>query len=301
MTDGLRIVGLHKRFGDLVALDGVSLDVPRGALIGFLGPNGAGKTTTMRAVMGMVRPDAGTITWDGDEIGQAVRRRIGYMPQERGLYARMKAKEQIVYFGQLAGLDKQEARRRADRWLERLDLGDRADSLLQELSGGNQQRVQLAVALVHEPDLLILDEPFAGLDPVAAETMRAVIAERTELGASVLFSSHQLDLVSNLTSEAVIVAGGVVVASGSIDDLRSSSPVRRLRIRWKESIGAWTPLEGSLLAFDGRTATVELPATSDSAASIAHALNAGPIDDLSMEPPELSELFGELVGAGDVQ
>ncbi len=298
MTDGLSIVGLRKKFGDLVALDGVSLDVARGSLIGFLGPNGAGKTTTMRSVMGMVRPDAGTITWDGAEIGEDIRRRIGYMPQERGLYARMKAREQIVYFGQLAGIDKTEAGRRADGWLERLDLSDRADSLLQELSGGNQQRVQLAVALVHEPELLILDEPFAGLDPVAAETMRTVLAERTHDGAAVLFSSHQLDLVSNLTSEAVIVADGTVVAAGPIDDLRSSSPVRRLRIRWKQPVEQWTPLSGSLVYFDGRTATVELSADTDSAASIAHALSAGAIDDLSMEPPELSELFRELVGAG---
>jgi ABC-2 type transport system ATP-binding protein len=301
MSDGLRIVGLEKRFGNLVALAGVSLDVARGALIGFLGPNGAGKTTAMRAVMGMVRPDAGTITWDGSEIGEEMRRRIGYMPQERGLYARMKSKEQIVYFGQLAGLDKAEAGRRADSWLERLDLSDRADSLLQELSGGNQQRVQLAVALVHEPELLILDEPFAGLDPVAAETMQGVIAERTDRGAAVLFSSHQLDLVSNLTSEAVIVADGSVVAAGSIDDLRSSSPVRRLRIRWKQPVQRWTPFEGSLLSFDGRTATVEMPADSDSGANIGHALSAGPIDHLSLEPPELSELFGQLVGTGREQ
>ncbi len=298
MTDGLSIVGLRKTFGDLVALDDVSLDVARGSLIGFLGPNGSGKTTTMRAVMGMVRPDAGTITWDGAVIGEDIRRRIGYMPQERGLYARMRAKEQIVYFGQLAGLDKTEAGRRADVWLDRLDLSDRADSLLQELSGGNQQRVQLAVALVHEPELLILDEPFAGLDPVAAETMQRVLAERTEDGAAVLFSSHQLDLVSNLTSDAVIVADGTVVAAGSIDDLRSGSPVRRLRIRWKQPIEHWTPLQGSLLSFDGRSATVEMSAGSDSAAGIAHAVSAGAIDSLSMEPPELSELFSDLVKAG---
>ncbi|NNE95113.1 MAG: ATP-binding cassette domain-containing protein [Acidimicrobiales bacterium] len=298
MDRGLNIVNLHKRFGDVVALNGVSLTVPQGALIGFLGPNGSGKTTTMRAVMGMVRPDAGSISWNGADITEAVRRRIGYMPQERGLYARMRAREQIVYFGQLAGLDRSEAGRRAGQWLERLDLGDRADSLVQELSGGNQQRVQLAVSLVHDPELLILDEPFAGLDPVAAETMREIISERTQKGASVLFSSHQLDLVSNLTSDAVIVANGSVVASGSIDELRSRSPVRRLRIRWKEPVAAWTPLAGSLSEFDGRSATVEMAADADAAAGIAHALRAGPIDDLSMEPPELSELFSDLVNGG---
>ena len=231
MSDGLRLQMLHKRFGDQVALNGLSLHVPKGSLIGFLGPNGSGKTTAMRSVMGMVKPDTGTITWDGTPVDDETRHRIGYMPQERGLYARMKAREQIIYFGRLAGLDAPTAALRADYWLERLDLSDRSDALLQELSGGNQQRVQLAVALIHDPDILILDEPFAGLDPVAANKMQEIITERTENGACVLFSSHQLDLVSALTKDAIIVAEGAVVAEGAIDDLRSRSPIRRLRVR----------------------------------------------------------------------
>ena len=210
--DGLRIEDLAKRFGDVQAVDGVSLHVPRGSLIGFLGPNGAGKTTTMRSVVGMVRPDRGTITWNGTEVDDSVRSRTGYMPQERGLYPRMKVREQVVYFGKLAKLSTADAGSRADYWLERLDLTARHDSYVQDLSGGNQQRVQLAVSLVHDPDLLVLDEPFAGLDPIAAETMRSIIAERADAGSSVLFSSHQLDLVEGLCEQVVIVADGRRVA-----------------------------------------------------------------------------------------
>lgn len=296
-NDGLQIDDLAKRYGDVQAVDGVSLSVPRGALIGFLGPNGAGKTTTMRSIVGMVRPDRGTLSWNGRPIDDSIRSRVGYMPQERGLYARMKVREQIQYFGRLAGLSASEAGDRADHWIARVGLTDRADSLVQELSGGNQQRVQLAVSLVHEPDLLVLDEPFAGLDPVAAETMRSIIAERAEGGAAVLFSSHQLDLVENLCDQVVIVAAGRRIASGAIRDLRSASPTRRLRVRWADPIAEWQPLEGTVLAGGERNAEVELPATADVGANIAHAVAAGTVVEVSVEPPGLDEVFVELVDA----
>ena len=295
--DGLWIEGITKRYGDVLAVDDFSLHVPRGALIGFLGPNGAGKTTTMRAVVGMVRLDAGRVAWQGGEIDDAVRTRIGYMPQDRGVYPRMKVREQVIYFGRLAGLSKAEAAERTDVWLERLGLQDRADSLVQELSGGNQQRVQLAVSLVHQPELLILDEPFAGLDPVAAEAMRAIIAERAEQGASVLFSSHQLDLVEGLCEQVVIIAGGRRVASGAIDELRAASPTRRLRVRWSAPVTGWRPLQGSIVSTTANGALVELPPGADLSAGIAHALAAGPVSEVAVEPPELGEVFAELVGA----
>jgi len=294
---GLCIRGLSKRYGDVQAVDNLDLDVPAGALIGFLGPNGAGKTTTMRSVVGMVRPDAGTITWNGTPVDDTVRTRTGYMPQERGLYARMKVKEQVVYFGQLAGLTASDASARADRWIDRVGLTERADSLVQELSGGNQQRVQLAVSLVHDPDLLVLDEPFAGLDPVAAETMRSIISERAAQGASVLFSSHQLDLVEGLCEEVVVVADGRRIAAGVIADLRSASPTRKLRVRWVSPIQGWQPLEGRVLSLDATSAEIELSSDADAAANIAHALAAGPVSEVGIEPPGLDEVFVEMVGA----
>lgn len=293
---GLRIDDLTKRYGTLVAVDGLTLTVPRGAMIGFLGPNGAGKTTTMRFIVGMVRPDRGSITWDGVPIDDAFRNRIGYMPQERGLYARMKVREQIMYFGRLAGLTKPDAATRVDHWLDRLGLADRADSLLEDLSGGNQQRVQLAVSLVHDPRLLVLDEPFAGLDPVAAETMREIVAERAAEGTSVLFSSHQLDLVEGLCETVAIVADGRLVAAGEIADLRAASATRVLRVRWDSPVRDWTPSVGVLRHFDGRRAHVELDRDADVGAAIADALRGGAVTEIAVEPPGLDDVFAELVG-----
>ncbi|MGI9599310.1 MAG: ABC transporter ATP-binding protein [Acidimicrobiales bacterium] len=293
---GLRIVDISKRYGDIQAVDGLTIDVPRGSLIGFLGPNGSGKTTTMRAVVGMVRLDRGSISWDGAPVDDAVRSRIGYMPQERGLYARMKVREQVLYFGRLAGLDRTVAGERADHWIDRVGLTDRADSLVQELSGGNQQRVQLAVSLVHDPDLLILDEPFAGLDPVAAETMREIIADRARAGIGVLFSSHQLDLVEDLCEQVFIIAEGRQLAAGAITELRSASPTRKLRVRWIEPIEDWSPREGRLISFDGHGALVDLSRGADVGANIAHAVAAGEVSEVAIEPPGLDEVFTELVG-----
>ena len=299
---GLEISNISKRYGTVQAVDGLSLSVPRGALIGFLGPNGAGKTTTMRSIVGMVRLDAGTITWDGNSIDDEVRNRIGYMPQERGLYARMKVREQVVYFGRLAGMSKAAASERADFWIERVGVADRADSLVQELSGGNQQRVQLAVSLVHDPELLVLDEPFAGLDPVAAENMRVIIGEQAEAGASVLFSSHQLDLVEDLCEQVAVVADGRMVATGGISDLRSASPIRVLRVRWATPIERWEPIAGELVSFDGRSAEVTLSADANVEASISDAVAAGPVTEVGIEPPGLADLFADLVtGNGPVE
>ena len=296
-SDGLAISGISKQFGDIRAVADLSLQVPRGSLVGFLGPNGAGKTTAMRAVVGMVQLDAGTITWDGAPVDDSARARIGYMPQERGLYARMKVRDQVIYFGRLAGMAAPEAAASADRWLERLGLDDRADSMVQDLSGGNQQRVQLAVSLVHDPDLLILDEPFAGLDPVAAETMRAILAERAAAGASVLFSSHQLDMVAALCEDVVIVTNGTVLAAGSVSDLRVASPRRQLRVRWTQPVASWAPLDGTVVELDEHRAVVDLSTDHDLGANIAHAVAAGAVAEISVEPPGLDELFVELVEA----
>jgi ABC-2 type transport system ATP-binding protein len=289
-----------KHYGDVVAIDGLTIDVRPGSMIGFLGPNGAGKTTTMRAVMGMVRLDRGTITWNGEAIDDNARSRIGYMPQDRGLYARMKVREQVVYFARLAGLSKVVAAERADYWLHRVGLADRADSLTQELSGGNQQRVQLAVALVHDPDLLILDEPFSGLDPVAVEALRAIISERADDGAGVLFSSHRLELVEGLCDEVVVIAQGRQVAAGLIRELRAASPRRRLRVQWLEPVIEWRPAIGSLADFDGVRADVDLSADADFEAAIAQAMAAGPVSEIGIEPPGLDELFSHWVAASSV-
>ena len=201
------------------ALDGMSFTVRPGAVTGFLGPNGAGKTTTMRAIFGLTALDAGAVRWDGRPVDGDVRRRFGYLPEERGLYPTMRVGDQLRFLGRLRGLTKDEADRRATSWLERLGLADRAGSNLEDLSLGNQQRIQLISALVHEPDVLILDEPFSGLDPIAVDALSKILVSEARRGATVLFSSHQLDLVEDLCEDAVIVDRGRAVAQGPLDEI----------------------------------------------------------------------------------
>lgn len=295
MAEGLELRGLRRHFGDIKAVDGIDLDVRPGETVGFLGSNGAGKTTTMRMVLDIVAPESGSIRWNGAPLDESTRRLIGYMPQERGLYARMKVLEQVQYFARLAGLDKAAAKGRSEYWIERVGLADRGKDLLQELSGGNQQRVQLAVALVHDPKLLILDEPFAGLDPIASDAMQEILFERCAAGVGVLLSSHQLDLVEGICDTVVIISHGQQVASGRPMDLRLASPNRLLDVSWSEDVGDWSPLVGDLVSFTGTSAQVSVPASVDVGAQVAHAVAAGPVTSVSVEPPTLTEVFADSV------
>ena len=219
----LEIIDLAKRYGNVVALDGATFTARPGRIVGFLGPNGAGKTTTMRCIFGLARPDRGEVRWAGRPVDRKTRLRFGYMPEQRGLYPRMRVGEQLGYFGQQHGLSGKAATARTGRWLERLGLADREKSKLEELSHGNQQRIQLATALVHDPELLVLDEPFSGLDPLGTATMTEVVRERAAGGVGVVFSSHQLDLVEDVCEDVVIIARGRIVASGPIDELKAAS------------------------------------------------------------------------------
>ena len=230
MSDTLRARGISQRFGDRVVLDEVDLEVPAGRVIGLLGPNGAGKTTLMRILFGVLAPDAGTVEWRGRPADDDDRRSWGYMPQERGLYRDMRVLDQLTWLARLHGLDKATGARRATDLLERLGLGDRGRDKVQDLSGGMAQRVQLAAAMVHEPDLLVLDEPFAGLDPAAVEFLSAVILDHVHAGRNLLFSSHQLDLVEDLCETITLINHGRVVLHGDVRALKAASPDRYLRV-----------------------------------------------------------------------
>ena len=208
--------GLTRRYGDRVAIDGVTFAVEPGQMFGFVGPNGAGKTTTMRIVMGVLEPDAGEVRWRGEPLSFGVRRRFGYMPEERGLYPKMRVRAQLAYLASLHGT----AVESVDRWIERLGLTERAQDRVEELSLGNQQRVQLAAALVHEPEVLVLDEPFSGLDPVGVDVLSGVLNDYAATGVPVIFSSHQLDLVERLCEAVAIIKEGRLVASGTVEELR---------------------------------------------------------------------------------
>ena len=294
----LEVTEVTKRFGEIVALDDCSFTVPEGRLVGFLGPNGAGKTTAMRVVMGIATPDKGEVRFDDRPVDRAARLRFGYMPEERGLYPAMVVREQLVYLARLHGFDEEQSLRATDDLLERLGLLGRAGDRVEALSLGNQQRVQLAAALVHNPTLLVLDEPFSGLDPSGVDALGAVLRERAAAGTGVLFSSHQLDLVEHLCEEVVVVDRGQVVAAGTVEDLTTSS--RRLVVDVAgDGDGRWAePVPGVTVdSREGHVLRLVLDERADPQAVLRAAMSAGSVRHFSFERRRLSEVFREAVGA----
>jgi ABC-2 type transport system ATP-binding protein len=295
MSDTLRLEGIDRRFGDRPVLTDITFDVIAGRMTGFVGANGAGKTTTMRIVLGVLAADAGTVTWQGSPLTKRERRRIGYMPEERGLYPKMSVREQLVYLSRLHGLGAGPAKRAAGDLLERLGLGERADDPLQQLSLGNQQRAQVAAALVHDPAILVLDEPFSGLDPHAVDAVVAVLRERTAAGVPVLFSSHQLDVVERLCDDLVIIADGRIRAAGTRGELQAAFAEPRYQLRVDGDAGWLRDQPGvSVVDLDGDRATFDLAAGQDDQAVLRAALARGPVRSFGPVVPTLSEIFREV-------
>ncbi|MFC4615057.1 ABC transporter ATP-binding protein [Cellulomonas algicola] len=292
---------LTKAYGDVQALRGMTFDVRAGEIFGFVGSNGAGKSTTMRIAVGVLAADSGTVTWDGRPVDHAVRRRIGYMPEERGLYPRMKVGEQLVYLARLHGLDPAAARASMEHWTEVLGVAGRRDDEVLKLSLGNQQRVQLAAALVHHPEILVLDEPFSGLDPVAVDVMSTVLREQAAGGVPVIFSSHQLELVERLSDRVGIVRAGSMVAVGGIDELRSTGD-RRWVVDGPPAAD-WLPAVPTARLSDGVDAgRVVVEAVTGAPADVDQqllraALAAGPVREFAVVRPTLTELYRHVVTA----
>ena len=290
----LELRDLARRYGDVVALDGVSFTVGEGQMFGFVGPNGAGKTTTMRIILGVLAADRGEVLFRGTPVDFEMRRRFGYMPEERGLYPKMRVRDQLIYLARLHGHDDPRA---ADGWIERLGLTERAGDRVEELSLGNQQRVQLAAALVHEPELLVLDEPFSGLDPVGVDVLSGVLADYASRGVPVVFSSHQLELVERLCEAVAIVKDGRLVASGKVEELRDrGADGRRVRVEVQGAGDDWVPPgaevvdrgpRGLLIALDGLGSEAVLDA----------ARSAGTVTYFALERPTLTDLFRQVVAA----
>jgi ABC-2 type transport system ATP-binding protein len=294
----LRFDAVVKRFGSVTALDGCTFVARPGRLTGFLGPNGAGKTTAMRAVFGLVELDAGTVSWRGTPIAPVDRPRFGYMPEERGLYPRMRVRDQLVYLGRLCGRTADDAIRSVDMWLERLGMADRASDPLDALSHGNQQRVQLIAAIVNEPQLLVLDEPFSGLDPIAIAHMTELLTEIATAGATVLFSSHQLDLVEDLCEDVVIIDHGRIVLAGELTELREAVPQRFVDIRFRGAVPDWSELAAVELVESGEgLARLQVDRDVDLAEVVARAPRTTDIVSFAYQPPTLSELFRRAVAA----
>lgn len=287
---------LRKSFGEIRALDGIDLTVRPGEIYGFVGSNGAGKSTAMRIILGVLSPDSGEVVLDGRPVDAGVRRRIGYMPEERGLYPKMKVGEQLVYLARLHGLPHSVACSSMERWTERLGIAERRDDAVDTLSLGNQQRVQLAAALVHDPLVLVLDEPFSGLDPVAVDVMSGVLREKADAGVPVLFSSHQLDLVQRLCDRVGIIARGRMRADGLVDELRSAGG-RLLEVAVPSAAPGWADgIPGvTVRGIDGDRTVLELTPTADDQAVLAAALATGPVTGFGTRRPDLVELFREAV------
>jgi ABC-2 type transport system ATP-binding protein len=301
MTEAsLELIGLSRRFGPVVALDGLTFGVPPGQVFGFLGPNGAGKTTTMRAIFGVVALEAGQVRWRGEPVTEADRHRFGYMPEERGLYPGMQILDQLEYLGRLHDMTTAAAREAARNWIKRLGLAGRESAKLEALSHGNQQRVQLAAALMHDPDLLVLDEPFAGLDPGGVDDMTEILAEQAGAGVTVLFSSHQLDLVEHICQSVAIIHRGRVVTQGAVADLeRGDRPRLAVRVA-TDPAGDWArrldPAVATMERVDAGTVLLALAVGADSQRVLDAARAAGPVEHFTFATRRLSEVFRDVTG-----
>jgi ABC-2 type transport system ATP-binding protein len=293
---GLEIDRVSKRYGDVVALSDMTFEVRPGELFGFVGSNGAGKTTTMRIALGVLAADAGEVRWAGAPVTFGTRRRFGYMPEERGLYPKMKVLDQLVYLARLHGMATGAAHRAAEEWIGRLGLRERRDDEVQKLSLGNQQRVQLAAALVHDPEVLVLDEPFSGLDPVAVDVMSQVLREKTAAGIPVVFSSHQLDLVQRLCDRVGIINKGRMVACDTVDALRADGSTELVvhapnaPAGWAAGIAGVTTLSEQ----DG-VSTLQVGEGADDQDVLRAALATGPVHEFSRRRPSLAERFRNVV------
>jgi ABC-2 type transport system ATP-binding protein len=296
----LVLSNVDRSFGNVTAVRDVSFTVSSGATFGLLGPNGAGKTTTMRMILGILVPDRGSVRWDGKPIDGAVRRRFGYLPEERGLYGKLKVRDQIAYFGRLHGVPRPLDVRRADRWIERLDLCAYANRPCGELSKGNQQKVQIACAALHEPELLVLDEPFSGLDPVNAELLTQVLRTLAAAGTTLILSSHQMWQIEELCSSFCVIASGAVRVAGTLAELRATWPTRVVAVEPAndalDAVLAATPHARALPSGDRPALEYEMPAETDTAALLRRLVAAGDVTRFERIEPSLRDIYLRATG-----
>ena len=299
----LEIHDLRKRFGDVQALDGVRLTVTPGEVFGFLGANGAGKTTTMRVVLGFLRADEGTVTWQGRDARSWPRRTWGYLPEERGLYPRMPVLEQLVFFASLYGVRRDVARRQALDWLARFRIGEYADRRADSLSKGNQQKVQFIATILHDPDVLLMDEPFSGLDPVNVALLKDAFLEMRDRGKTIVFSTHQLDMAEELCESVAIIDHGRIVVSGPTRDVKHSTGHQVVRVATStDGDVSWLmSLPHVTVTRPGEDYTeLRVDAGTDPQVVLQAAVrHGGDVLRFEVADPSLEEVFVERVGAID--
>jgi ABC-2 type transport system ATP-binding protein len=300
----LMMEGVTKRFGDVLALDSVSLEAAEGEIFGFLGANGAGKTTAMRIVLDILRPDSGRVTWNGVPNTAVSRETWGYLPEERGLYARMNVLDQLIYFARLHGLDTGRARREAVGWLERFRIPEYAGRRAEQLSKGNQQKIQFIAAILHDPQVLLMDEPFTGLDPVNVALLKEALTELRDEGRTIVFSTHQMDMVEELCQSIAILDRGRVVVAGAVRDVRRSTGRRVVRLAVEgDPETAWLDsLEGVRISRRGQDYVEAAVSGGHDPESVLQAALARGCRVLHFEiaDPSLEEIFIERVGGMDM-
>lgn len=298
MSAVLSVREVVKHFGSVKAVDGVSFDVEAGTITGLLGRNGAGKTTTIRMINGVFLPDRGTITLLGLS-GAAARDRVGYLPEERGLYKKMKVLEHLIFLAEIKGQRPAAARAPAEQWLERFELSDKRDAKLEELSKGNQQKVQLIGALLHEPELVILDEPMSGLDPVNVVLVRRLLLELKGEGRTILLSTHLMGEAEKLADDIVLIHEGRVVLSGPLREVRASSGRNVVELEFEGDGRFLAALEGVARAtVDSGRAELALAPGADPQTILSAAVTRLKVRRFEVAEPSLEEVFIDKVGAG---
>lgn len=293
----LAIANVTKRFGDFTAVDNLNLTIEQGSMYGFLGANGAGKTTTFRMILGLLTPNEGHVTWNGQPISYATSPQIGYLPEERGLYPKMKVEDQLIFLGQLRGMSKGDAKRAIAHWLERFEVPQYASKRVEELSKGNQQKIQVIASLMHDPKLLILDEPFSGLDPVNVEMLKDAIIDFRNNGATIVFSSHRMDHVEELCEQLSIMSHGKQLVQGSLREVKRNFGKKNVRIKSDFDLTNLaniagvnemkTSLEGAVFQIDDEAVANTL---------LTNALAQGSIRHFEIEEPSLQDIFIAKVG-----
>jgi ABC-2 type transport system ATP-binding protein len=298
MSHILEVRDIRKTFGALKAVDGVSFTVRRGTITGLLGRNGAGKTTTIRMITGIFLPDSGTIDWVGDTSGMSFRDRIGYLPEERGLYKQMKVIEQLLFLAEIKGKKPSEVKASADRWLERFELTEKREAKVEELSKGNQQKVQLIGTLLHDPDLIILDEPQSGLDPVNMVLVRNVLRELRQEGKTILLSTHMMGEAERMADEIILIHSGKVVLEGSLDEVRATAGRNTLHLDYEGDGGFLETLPNVRKAtIAGGSAELTLADGSDAQEILQSSVSRLRIRRFELTNPSLEEIFIAKVGS----
>ncbi len=299
---GLLVEHISKAFGTFQAVKDLSMEVKEGSIFGFLGANGAGKTTTMRMILDILRPDSGQITWKGESTRKLARHNWGYLPEERGLYPKMEIEEQLLFLACLNGAQKQEARRRLDEWFERLQIQMYRKKKVEELSKGNQQKIQFLATILHDPVILIMDEPFSGLDPVNANVLKEAFLELHQQGKTIIFSTHQLEQVEEMCEDVMIINRGQSVVYGSVREVKRQHGKNLVRLKLDNDAQAtWLDDMAGVQVLHRRQDYIELQYQAEFQPNliVAEALkHGGLISRFEVTDPSLTDIFIEKVGTG---